>query len=152
MLKKLTTWIILFCCVACGQQDKQIIILSTNDMHAHIDDYAKVAAYVEQERQKNPNVLVLSAGDLFSGNPIVDYCPKYGNGFPIIDLMNRIGYRFTAFGNHEFDYGQHILCDRMAQAEFPFLCANMTALRLQTLWKRSAHYGRYEINVTYSSL
>ena len=126
MLKKLTTWIILFCCVACGQQDKQIVIFSTNDMHAHIDDYAKVAAYIEQERQKNPNVLVLSAGDLFSGNPIVDYCPKYGNGFPIIDLMNRIGYRFTAFGNHEFDYGQHILCDRMAQAEFPFLCANMT--------------------------
>lgn len=126
MLKKLTLWIILFCCVACQEQDKQIVVLSTNDMHAHIDDYAKVAAYVEQERQKNPNVLVLSAGDLFSGNPIVDYCPKYGNGFPIIDLMNRIGYHFTVFGNHEFDYGQQILCDRIAQAEFPFLCANMT--------------------------
>ena len=53
MLKKLTTWIILFCCVACGQQDKQIVIFSTNDMHAHIDDYAKVAAYIEQERQKS---------------------------------------------------------------------------------------------------
>lgn len=126
MLKKLTFMMLLVCCAACRQQDVQIVILSTNDMHAYIDDYAKVAAYVEQEREKNPNVLVLSGGDLFSGNPIVDYCPQYGNGYPIIDLMNCVGYDFSVIGNHEFDYGQNVLNDRIEQATFPLLCANMT--------------------------
>lgn len=118
--------VLLVCFTGCRQHETQIVILSTNDMHSHIDDYAKVAAYVEQERQKNPNVLLLSGGDLFSGNPVVDYSPKYGNGYPIIDLMNCVGYDFSAIGNHEFDYGQKILNDRIAQAEFPLLCANMT--------------------------
>lgn len=104
-------------------QEKQLVIFSTNDMHARIHNFGKIAAYIENFKKQNPNVLVLSGGDLFSGNPVVDqYQDK---GYPIVDLMNRVGYNYNVFGNHEFDYGQQKLQERIDQAHFKFLCANM---------------------------
>lgn len=104
-------------------QEKQLVIFSTNDMHARIHNFGKIAAYIENFKKQNPNVLVMSGGDLFSGNPVVDqYQDK---GYPIVDLMNRTGYQFSAFGNHEFDYGQAKLQERRKQANFQFLCCNM---------------------------
>ena len=120
-------WMIAVGFAACSTtKETQLVILSTNDMHAHIDDYAKVAAFVSQEQKAHPGrVVVLSGGDLFSGNPVVDHCDRPGKGYPIIDLMNRVGYRASAVGNHEFDYGQRVLSERIRQARFPFLCANL---------------------------
>ncbi|MDR2652117.1 MAG: bifunctional metallophosphatase/5'-nucleotidase [Prevotellaceae bacterium] len=115
--------IILFANCSTANKEKQIIILSTNDMHAMIDNYAKVAAYVDKVRNENKNVLLLSGGDMFSGNPVVD---RYDDkGYPMIEIMNKIGYDYGALGNHEFDYGQDFLLKRIEQAKFPLLCANM---------------------------
>ena len=110
---------------ACSLTPKEttIVIYSTNDMHAQIDNYAKVAAYLENERTKNPHTLVLCGGDMFSGNPVVDQHTEKGR--PIIELMNRTGYQYAAFGNHEFDYGQENLQRCMNDADFEMLCANM---------------------------
>ncbi|MDR2938209.1 MAG: metallophosphatase, partial [Prevotellaceae bacterium] len=109
----------------CQARETEVVILSLNDLHAKIDNLDKVAAFVEKERAENPNVLLLAAGDLFSGNPVVDYYPD--KGFPMIDLMNEIKFDAVTLGNHEFDYGQNALANRMAQANFPFLCANICA-------------------------
>ncbi|MDR3181255.1 MAG: bifunctional metallophosphatase/5'-nucleotidase [Prevotellaceae bacterium] len=99
-----------------------LVIISTNDVHARIDNMPKLAAYVQSQRDSFSRVLLLSAGDLFSGSPVVDQHAE--RGFPMIDLMSRIGYAANTIGNHEFDYGQEVLKDRIAQAGFPFLCAN----------------------------
>jgi 2',3'-cyclic-nucleotide 2'-phosphodiesterase (5'-nucleotidase family) len=99
-----------------------LVIVSTNDVHARIDNMSKLAAYVQSQRDSFSHVLLLSAGDIFSGSPVVDQYAE--RGFPMIDLMNRMGYAANTVGNHEFDYGQEILKDRIAQAGFPFLCAN----------------------------
>lgn len=124
-MKKLSGFLLLFVFLCCSLSAKetQIIIFSTNDMHGSIDNFAKIASYIQKERTKNPNILILSGGDMFSGNPVVDQYPE--KGFPMIDLMNRIGYQYEIFGNHEFDYGQEVLNRRMEQANFQFLCANM---------------------------
>ncbi len=108
---------------SCKKSPVEIVILSTNDMHAKIDNFAKVAAYISEQKELHPNVLVLSGGDMFSGNPVVDqYQDK---GFPIIEIMNKIGYQYTAIGNHEFDYDRKIMAERMKQANFPWICANI---------------------------
>ncbi|MDR3227630.1 MAG: bifunctional metallophosphatase/5'-nucleotidase [Prevotellaceae bacterium] len=124
-MKKLFYLLAIFAFVSCSSanEEKQIIILSTNDMHAKIDDYAKVAAYVEKVRSENKNVLLFSAGDMFSGNPVVDKYPD--KGYPMIEIMNKIGYDYGVLGNHEFDYGQDFLVKRIEQAKFPILCANI---------------------------
>jgi len=104
---------------------EDIIILHMNDIHADINNFPKIAAYINKLRETNPNVFLLSAGDLFSGNPVVDQYEK--PGYPMIDLMNQLKFDVSVIGNHEFDYGQEILNNRIDQANFPFICANIDA-------------------------
>ncbi len=104
-------------------KDSTIVILHVNDVHARIHNFAKIAWLLEQERQKNPNVFFMSAGDNFSGNPYVDlYQPK---GEPILQLYNKLGLNVQALGNHEFDYGQEVLKSYIERAKFPVICANV---------------------------
>ena len=105
------------------QSNVSIAILHTNDMHASINNMAKLAALKKDIRKKYDKVYLVSAGDIFSGNPVVDVYKK--KGYPMIDLMNRAGYSISALGNHEFDYGQETLAKRMKQAKFQFICANI---------------------------
>ncbi|MGL5913438.1 MAG: bifunctional metallophosphatase/5'-nucleotidase [Bacteroidales bacterium] len=118
----LSAIVLLFACST--PSETELIILSMNDIHANIDNLDKVAAYVQKQRQQHPNLLLLSAGDLFSGNPVVDYYPE--RGAPIIDLMNYLQFDVSTIGNHEFDYGQSTLRKRIEQAKFPFVCTNIT--------------------------
>lgn len=101
----------------------KIVLLSINDQHAKIDNYGKLKALVDSIRRVEKHVLLFSAGDNFTGNPVVDMYPD--KGYPIIDVMNMAGFNVSAIGNHEFDYTQEILAKRMAQANFPFISANI---------------------------
>ena len=103
---------------------QKLTIFITNDIHGKIDNLAKLKYLVDEEKKKT-NVLLTNAGDIFSGNPIVDNYPQ--KGYPIIDLMNRVGYDISVIGNHEFDYGEANLKDRMEQANFKWVCANIDA-------------------------
>jgi 5'-nucleotidase / UDP-sugar diphosphatase len=107
----------------CVEQETHVIIFHTNDSHAQLDNIPALSYLVNKERETGSHVFLVSAGDIFSGNPVVDnYDPP---GFPIIDLMNIVGYDLHTIGNHEFDYGIDILEDRMRQADFPFILANL---------------------------
>lgn len=61
-MKKLSGFLLLFVFLCCSLSAKetQIIIFSTNDMHGSIDNFAKIASYIQKERAKNPNILILS--------------------------------------------------------------------------------------------
>jgi len=102
---------------------ENIIILHMNDIHADINNSPKIAAYINKLRETNDNVFLLSAGDLFSGNPVVDQYEE--KGYPMIDIMNELKFDAAVIGNHEFDYGQKTLNKRIEQANFPFICANI---------------------------
>ncbi len=92
-------------------------------MHAHIDGMPQLATCVKQERQNDPGLLLMAAGDNRTGNPYVDN----GNrpGVPMVTLMNHIGFDLSTFGNHEFDAGAAALRDYINAAEFDFVCANV---------------------------
>ncbi len=113
--------------LASFSQGKQteVIILHTNDMHSKIDNMAKLAYLADSLRKLHPFVFLVSAGDNFTGNPVVDMIPE--KGYPMIDLMNRCKFMVSAMGNHEFDMGQESLHKRFKQATFPFICCNLDA-------------------------
>jgi 5'-nucleotidase len=113
-----------------GQKDTvTVIIMHTNDMHSKIDNFPKIAFLIDSIRKTNKDVYLFSAGDLVTGNPIVD---RYKiPGYPMIDLMNRVGYQITEIGNHEFDLWQSGLNRAMKQAKFPFICANIDASKAE---------------------
>jgi 5'-nucleotidase / UDP-sugar diphosphatase len=114
----------LFTGIGFGQSDTtEIILFHTNDMHAKIDNYSKLAYIVKECKQSHPNVFLISAGDLFTGNPIVDQ--NDNKGLPMIELMNLVDYDLSCLGNHEFDYGQNQLSSLMIKSSFPFICANI---------------------------
>lgn len=101
----------------------EIAILSVNDMHASIDQFPKFAALVDSLRGVYPDLLLFSAGDNRTGNPINDqYNPV---NYPMIELMNRTGFDLSAVGNHEFDANIIGLQEDINRAHFPFLCANV---------------------------
>lgn len=122
-------FLLLICCFSAffkgySQTDTtKVVILSLNDQHARIDNYARLKSLIDSIRSTNKYVLLFAAGDNFTGNPVVDQYKD--RGYPMIDLMNMVGFNASAIGNHEFDYGQATLNKRIAQAQFPFLSANI---------------------------
>ncbi|WP_026207609.1 bifunctional metallophosphatase/5'-nucleotidase [Butyricimonas synergistica] len=111
----------------CKPTEKEIVIISTNDIHGHIDQFPQLATFVERVKARHPNVILVDAGDRFTGDPYVDYADERGK--PIITIMDSLGYSVGTFGNHEFDYGQRILRQRINEASFPIVCANINSSR-----------------------
>ena len=104
--------------------EKEIVILSVNDIHSSIDMFPKFAAMVDSLRNTYPDMLLFSAGDNRTGNPVNDQFDPVS--FPMIELMNKVGFDLSAVGNHEWDGGTDNLRQNIEQASFPFLCANVT--------------------------
>ena len=100
-----------------------VAIVSVNDMHSAIDLMPQFAAMLDSLRGIYPDLLVFSAGDNRTGNPINDqYDPV---NYPMIALMNKVGFNLSAVGNHEWDGGVEAFQKNIEEADFPFICANV---------------------------
>ena len=119
----LAAFAIAFLLVACQPKEQKIYIVSTNDMHANIDNFPKLAALMDSLRAVHPDLLLFSAGDNRSGNPINDRYAEPAK--PMYELMNAVGFDLSTFGNHEWDGGPYALRDALGWANFPFVCANV---------------------------
>lgn len=106
-------------------QTRELHIVSANDMHASLDNMPILAAIVDSLREVDKNLLVFSAGDNRTGNPVNDLYPT--PSYPMTSLMNLIGFDASAIGNHEFDSRQEGLAKVISTSNFPYLCANMKA-------------------------
>jgi len=102
---------------------RKIILISTNDPHGRLDNFPKMAAYVQFLKRTNPEVFVLNAGDLVDGNPIIDQIKD--KGAPIIDIMNSVPYDVSCLGNHELELNDTILRRRVSQSTSVFVDANI---------------------------
>ncbi len=88
------------------------------DPERKVGGYAALAALLSKETTP---YLLLDSGDIFQGTP-------EGNltrGDASIALMNALGYKAMAVGNHEYDYGEPNLERLAGEAKFPFLGANI---------------------------
>lgn len=104
--------------------ERQAVIFAVNDMHAAIDNFPKLAYIVDSLRAVYPDMLLIAAGDNQTGNPINDQYPE--KGFPVIDLMNAVGFDLSAVGNHEFDTGPAGFSNLAGKATFGFISANVS--------------------------
>jgi len=111
--------------ITSGSQEKQAIIFAVNDMHATIDNFPKLAYIVDSLQAIYPDMLLVSAGDNQTGNPVNDQYPE--KGLPMIELMNATGFDISATGNHEFDSHPEGFKNLADKAAFSFICANVSA-------------------------
>ena len=109
--------------------DKVVTILHTNDIHGRFpaDSYygtpqgmAYLATHIANERVKNPNVLLIDAGDTFQGNAFAQYF-RNDTPNPIAGGMNLLDYDAMVIGNHEFNFGNDTLATMLGQLNFPIL-------------------------------
>lgn len=104
-------------------QRREVHIVSANDMHAAIWAFPQLAAIVDSLRVEYPELLVFSAGDNRTGDPLND---KYEiPAYPMVALMNQVGFDASALGNHDFDV--HSLARLTGLSNFRYICANMTS-------------------------
>ena len=114
---------------------RKITILHTNDTHSCIyplnpnladtmlagrGGFVRRAGMIKQEREKNPELLLLDSGDFSQGST---YYTLY-KGDVEVGLMNLMGYDAATLGNHEFDFGVENLARLVKKAKFPIVCAN----------------------------
>lgn len=110
-----------------------ISILHTNDMHCHIEPFtgtderyankgglARIAELAKTQKAKNPNTLLLDAGDMFQGTPYFNYF----KGELMLKVMSAAGYDAGTIGNHEFDNGLEGILDPLPNAKFPLITSN----------------------------
>jgi 5'-nucleotidase len=140
----------------------RVQLLGINDFHGHLEPTtpgrvrpggpksepvaaggaAHLARAVRRLRRRNSRTLVVSAGDLIGGSPLLS---ALFHDEPTIEAMNRIGLDINAVGNHELDEGANELrrmqsggchpvdgCtdgDGFRGARFAFLAANVLSRR-----------------------
>ena len=124
-MKKIITFsLFLFVALTLSAQDRrELHILSINDPHAAIEQFPRLGYIADSLRALYPDLLILSAGDNRSGDPINDMFEILA--YPMVALMNQIGFHATAVGNHEFDSNQEGLARLIGLGTFSTLCANM---------------------------
>ncbi|MFJ7751616.1 ExeM/NucH family extracellular endonuclease [Arthrobacter sp. NPDC097144] len=109
-----------------GTETKELNLLNINDFHGRIDaNTLNFAGTVEQLKAAAPegSSLFLSAGDNIGASL---FASSVQQDVPTLDVLNALGLRASAVGNHEFDAGFADLRDRVdPTADFPYLGANV---------------------------
>ena len=117
-----------------------ISIVGTNDLHGHIEVLPRLGGYIANLRRARARdgggVVLLDAGDMFQGT----LESNMNEGAAVVRAYNALKYDAAAIGNHEFDFGpvgaataavapgddpRGALKARAAEAQFPFLAANL---------------------------
>jgi 2',3'-cyclic-nucleotide 2'-phosphodiesterase (5'-nucleotidase family) len=108
-------------------QEVSITIMHTNDIHARIVEsktelgFSRMATAFKEQKAKNPNTILIDAGDTFHGLPIANI----DKGAIVVAVMNDMGYSYMTVGNHDFNYGMDRLLELEKEAKFKFLVANV---------------------------
>ena len=118
-----------------AKKQKQLVILHTNDTHSTIlplnpnldnkelagrGGFLRRAVMIKEERQQNPELLLIDSGDFSQGS---GYYTLF-KGEVEIGLMNQMGYDCATIGNHEFDFGMDNMARLFKMANFPIVCSN----------------------------
>ncbi len=109
-------------------REVELNILFTSDEHGWMINEGKNGGAAEMYNQWKTvdsidykNTLIISGGDNYTGTAI----STFTKGKSMQEVMNAMGYCVSAFGNHEFDYGNDELNKLVSGANFNYISANL---------------------------
>lgn len=108
-------------------ESKSVDVVFLHDLHSHMENFASVEngetvylggvpqikTLIDEKKAKNPNTLVLDAGDFSMGTLIQTV---YESEAAELKMLGNIGCEVTTLGNHEFDYKGTGLANMMNSA------------------------------------
>lgn len=116
----------------------KLVILHTNDIHGHLAPWqgwegdlkgktigglGVLGGAIAAVRREVAECLLLDAGDLIGDTMVADLT----KGMALIEALNHLRYDALTVGNHEPDFGMAVLRERIAEAKFPVVAANLVA-------------------------
>ena len=114
-----------------GPSSTRVSFLLVNDVYRIEENkdgrggMARFAAAVKTERARalaeGRRLVCVHAGDTLSPSLL----SSFDQGAHMIDLFNDVGLDVFVPGNHEFDFGKDIYFERIREARFPILAANL---------------------------
>ena len=135
MRRTLCTLLAVMALATTSAQQKELVILHTNDTHSTITPlnpnladtavagrggFIRRLEFLRQQREQHPDLLYFDSGDFSQGSP---YYTLF-KGDVEVGLMNKMGIDAATIGNHEFDYGLDNMARLFRMANFPIVCAN----------------------------
>ena len=114
------------------------VIISTNDVHGAITDFAYVAGLKNKMEERGASVILVDSGDFSTDKPeIQNYDSKSDDakestdkskGIAAVKIMNAVGYDYACLGNHEFERRKDAVDNIINAANFTFVDANINGL------------------------
>lgn len=105
--------------------NRPIIILHSNDIHSRLENAARIATYIEEERTAlgSDNLLCLDIGDHMDR---IRLETEGSDGMVNVELLNAAGYDAVTLGNNEgLTYSKETLERVYREAKFNIIGANM---------------------------
>lgn len=82
---------------------EKIVLLNTNDLHSHLENWPKIRRFIEQkkrenEKKENTTTITVDLGDFVDRwHPLSEATDGQAN----VELMNNVGYDAVTIGNNE---------------------------------------------------
>lgn len=106
---------------------KSLTILFTHDMHGNllpfnilengqieqVGGYSRLQSAINEEKQKDPNLLLVDGGDYSMGTLFQSI---YSSDAPELRMLGQMGYDVVTLGNHEFDFRDKGLAESLKAA------------------------------------
>lgn len=110
-----------------SSEDKKVDVMFLHDTHSHLNEFAtvedgktqvlggfaKIKTLINEQKEENPETLLLDAGDFSMGTLIQVVFEEEASE---IRMLGELGMDATTLGNHEFDYKAKGLANMMNNA------------------------------------
>lgn len=110
-----------------SSEDKKVDVMFLHDTHSHLNEFAtvedgktqvlggfaKIKTLINEQKEENPETLLLDAGDFSMGTLIQVVFEEEASE---IRMLGELGMDATTLGNHEFDYKAKGLANMMNSA------------------------------------
>lgn len=123
-----------------------ITVLVLNDFHGQMQPNkamvgaSKISSFIQKYRLDHPNTVVVLAGDNYQGTAL----SNISSGQVDNEFFNHIGVKYSAIGNHDFDYGQAAFESWAHFNQFSFLAANVIDSS-GSIFKYATPYGQISL-------
>lgn len=134
MKRRISVFIMVVCLIAgclsgvvMAEETNTLTVFHVNDIHGYAVEsssaigYAKLAGYVADHRESDPNTLFLDAGDVFQGNVYA----AFDKGVSLTNILNTVGLDAMTGGNSEYMLGASTFAEKAGQLDYKVLGANV---------------------------